>query len=240
MAGVLTEVCFVGWAVRPTVRTILAGSQEQGGEVFSMKDILRYHAPLAATSLLSLLAQPLIGAGLARMPFPEENLAAWPVVWGILFMFRSPAFALPETVIALSAERRLKAAVRAFSLKIGIACSAVMVLVVSTPLLGLYVRHVAGLPPNLSRYVFPAILLGLALPFINALHSWMRGLLLASRSTGTIYWGMGLNLAATAVMVAGGVLAHAPGAEIAVIALTAALILEIFYLLRAGRRALTA
>jgi hypothetical protein len=240
MAGVSTEALFVAWVVRSTVRRILSREPERGAEVLTMWDILRYHSPLAATSLLSLLAQPLIGAGLARMPHPEENLAAWPVVWGILFMFRSPAFALPETVIALIGERHLKRAVRTFSLRIGVACSAAMVLVVSTPLLELYISHVAGLPANLSRYVFPAILLGLALPFINSIHSWLRGLLLAARSTNTIYWGMGLNLAVTAAMVAGGVLLYAPGAETAVIALTTAFIVEVLYLRKAGRHALPA
>ena len=129
------------------------------------------------------------------MPHPEENLAAWPVVWGILFIFRSPAFALPETVIALIGEHRLKGAVRIFSLRIGAACTAAMVLVVATPLIDLYISHVAGLPANLSRYVFPATVLGVGLPFINSIHSWLRGLLLAAHSTNTIYWGMGLNLA---------------------------------------------
>jgi progressive ankylosis protein len=234
MAGVSTEALFAAVAGRSTVRRVLTGAQEQSARMLSMSDILRYHAPLAATSLLSLLAQPLIGAGLARMPNPEENLAAWPVVWGILFIFRSPAFALPETVIALVTEHRLKGAVRIFSRWIGAVCSAVMVLVVVTPLLGLYIFYVAGLPANLSRYVFPAMLLGLALPFINSVHSWLRGLLLAAHSTNIIYWGMGLNLAVTAVLVAGGVLVHAPGAETAVIALTASFIVEIYYLHKAG------
>ena len=233
MAGVLIEALFIARAVRSTVKRVLSGTQEPEARVLSMGDILRYHTPLAATSLLSLLAQPLIGAGLARMPHPEENLAAWPVVWGILFIFRSPAFALPETVIALIGEHRLKGAVRTFSLRIGAACTAAMVLVVATPLLDLYISHVAGLPENLSRYVFPATALGLGLPFINSIHSWLRGLLLAAHSTNTIYWGMGLNLAVTAVMVVGGVLVNAPGAETAVIALTTAFIVEIYYLRKA-------
>ena len=233
MAGVLTEATFIALAVRPTVRRVLSETQKPEPGVLSMGDIARYHAPLAATSLLSLLAQPLIGAGLARMPHPEENLAAWPVVWGILFIFRSPAFALPETVIALISERRLQGAVRIFSVRTGAACTAAMVLVAATPLIDLYVSLVAGLPPSLSRYVLPATLLGVGLPFITSIHSWMRGLLLAAHSTNTIYWGMGLNLVVTAIIVVGGVLMHARGAETAVIALTVALVAEIYYLRKA-------
>jgi hypothetical protein len=233
MAGVSIEALFIALAVRPTVRRVLSATQQVEAGVLSMWDIARYHTPLAATSLLSLLAQPLIGAGLARMPHPEENLAAWPVVWGILFIFRSPAFALPETVIALTGEHRLKGAVRTFSLRIGAVCTAAMVLVVATPLIDLYISHVAGLPANLSRYVFPATVLGVGLPFINSIHSWLRGLLLAAHSTNTIYLGMGLNLAVTAIMVAGGVWVRTPGAETAVIALTTAFIAEVYYLRKA-------
>ena len=233
MAGVLTEAVFVALAVRPTVKRILSDAREPAAAVLSMGDVARYHSPLAATSLLSLLAQPLIGAALARMPHPEENLAAWPVVWGILWIFRSPAFALPEAVIALISRRRLQEAVRSFSLRIGAACTAAMVLVVATPLIDLYISRVAGLPASLSRYVLPATLLGVGLPFMNSIHSWLRGLLLAAHCTNTIYWGMGLNLVVTAVVVVGGVLLQARGAETAVIALTAALVAEIYYLRKA-------
>ncbi len=240
MAGVSTEAAFVACAVRPTVKRVLANVSEQGTKILGMWDVLRYHAPLAATSLLTLLAQPLIGAGLARMPYPEENLAAWPVVWGIVFLFRSPSFALPEAVIALVTVRGFKGAVLTFCRRIGVASSAAMLLVVATPLSGLYIHYIADLPASLSRFVIPAVALALALPFINSIHSWLRGLLMAAHSTKIIYWGMGLNLAVTAIMVLAGALVHAPGAETAVIGLTAAFIAEVLYLRRAGRAALTA
>jgi hypothetical protein len=235
MVGVITEAAFVAFAVRGTVKRLLTGIPEPGKRVLSMGDVVRYHAPLAATSLLTLLAQPLIGAGLARMPYPQENLAAWPVVWGIVFMFRSPTFALQETVIALIAEKRLKGAVWKFCRRIGLACSGAMMLVVATPLAGLYIHYVAGLPEHLSRFVAPAVMVGLAFPFINSIHSWLRGLLMAAHSTKTVYWGMGLNLAVTAILVISGALVHAPGAVTAIISLTAALIAEILYLRKAGR-----
>lgn len=240
MAGVMTEAGFVAWVVRPTVRKLLAEDSEGGARALSMWDVVRYHAPLAATSLLTLLAQPMIGAGLARMPRPEENLAAWPVIWGIVFIFRSPSFALPEAIIALVAERRLRGALRTFCRRIGMASSGAMLLLVATPLSGLYLHYIAGLPPNLAGFVVPGMLLGLAMPFINSIHSWIRGLLLAAHSTGIIYWGMGLNLAVTGIIVVAGVLLHMPGAATAVVALTTAFVAEIFFLHKAGGKSLTA
>jgi O-antigen/teichoic acid export membrane protein len=196
----------------------------------SIWDVARYHAPLAATSLLTLLAQPLIGAGLARMPSPEENLAVWPVIWGILFIFRSPAYALPEAVIALIVERRLKEQVRRFCAFVGIVCAAAMACLVVTPLFRIYLRYIAGLPDQLARFVIPAMFLSLPLPLINSFHSWFRGQLMAERRTRVIYWGMGLNLALTAALVVAGVFLQTPGAGCAVIALMLAFLAELYYL----------
>jgi hypothetical protein len=235
MAGVIVEVLFVAYVVRPTVDALMSKEDGHPRNALSFWYVVRYHTPLAATSLLTLLAQPLIGAGLARMPFPEENLAAWPVAWGILFLFRSTAFALPEAVIALLSERRLHGPVRAFCWKVGAFSSAALALVALTPLLDLYLRYVAGLPERLSRFVVPGIFIGVIIPFVNSVHSWFRGLLMAVRSTNEIYWGMGLNLIVTALLIVACVLLRAPGVEAGMLALTLSLIVEIFYLRNKAR-----
>jgi progressive ankylosis protein len=230
MAGVLVEAAFILSVAQPAVRRLLAQPNAPSTGAISVGDVARYHAPLAATSLLTLLAQPLVGAGLARMPFPEENLAAWPVIWGLLFIFRSPAFALPEVVIALSGERGGVQPVRRFCRNTGVACWAAMALLVATPLLRLYLRHVAGLPQALMPFVVPGTLLAQAIPFVNAFHSWFRGLLMSAGRTSAIYRGMGLNLAATGLWIWVAVLLGAPGAASAVVGLTMALLGEVWYL----------
>jgi hypothetical protein len=240
MAGVSMEALFVAFAVRSTVHRIMSGTADESDKTLTVRDVFHFHAPLAATSLLTLFAQPVIGAALARMPDPEATLAAWPVIWGILSIFRSPAYALPEAVIALSNEHRLKNAVRMFCIRTGIVSSLAMLIMVVTPLSGVYLRNVAGLPDNLSSYVIPGIALGLALPYINSIHSWLRGLLVAAHSTKFVYWGMGLNLTVTSLLVIAGVLFHTPGIATAVIALSAAFATEIFYLRRTGRLLLAA
>jgi len=232
MAGVLVEAGFIGYVARPTVRRLLASGQAQAAENLSLWDVARYHAPLAATSLLTLMAQPLVGAGLARMPHPEESLAVWPVIWGILFIFRSPSYALPEAVIALVVQRRPREQVKQFCALIGVASAAGMALLVATPLIGIYLHHVAGLPDRLARYVVPAMLLALPLPYINSLHSWFRGLLMSARRTRVIYWGMGLNLVLMALLIVAGVFVRTPGAGTAVLALTLSFLAEVFYLRR--------
>jgi hypothetical protein len=230
VTGVALEALFIGWAARPTVARILSWPDRGKGEVLSFADVARYHAPLAATSLLTLLIQPLIGAGLARMQFPEENLAAWPVVWGVLFIFRSPAFALPEAVITLISEKGLLAPVRQFCRSVGIASSLALLILTSSPLLTLYLRYLAGLPDSLSRFVVPGLLLGVFIPLVNSIHSWYRGLLMVGRRTGVIYWSMAFGLFVAVLVIFVGVALRAPGVPTGVIAMIASMLAEIYYL----------
>ncbi len=236
MAGVISEAIFVICVARPAVRRLLTDESYATGEALTLWEVARYHLPLAATSLLTLLAQPVIGAGLARMPDPRENLAAWPVVWNLLFMFRSPAFALPEAVIALLSRRQPRDAVRLFCRRAGYASAAALALLAFTPLSGFYLRYLAGLPDDLARFVVPGLLLAVPIPFINAIHSWIRGLLMTARMTKAIYWGMGLNLVLTGAVMLVAVLLQGPGSASAVVALTIAFLAEIYYLRRAAAR----
>jgi progressive ankylosis protein len=230
MSGVISEALFIAYVARPTVRMVRQIKGDDDKETVTFGDVTRYHLPLAATSLLTLLVQPVISAGLARMPYPVETLAAWPVIWGILFIFRSPALALPEAVIALLSERGLVRSMRIFCRMVGIASAAGMAFFTLTPILGLYLKYVAGLPVHLSCLVLPGIVLTISLPFINAIHSWYRGLLMARHLTRVIYWGMGISLAFTTVLVLIGVQLNLPGIATAAIALTASFLAEIFYL----------
>lgn len=232
MAGVCSEAVFAVIAARPVVRRILRESDAPDTGTVTMWDVTRYHAPLAATSLLTLMAQPVIGAGLARMPHPNENLAAWPVIWAILFIFRSPAFALPEAVIALLSQGRPGMEIRRFCRQVGVASSAAMALLALTPLEGMYLHSLAGLPETLSEFVGPGLLLSVPLPFISAVHSWLRGALMSARRTDVIYWGMGVNLLLMiGLMMLGGII-QGPGSQTAVVALTAAFLAELYYLYR--------
>jgi hypothetical protein len=229
MAGVVSEALFAVCAARPMVRAILA-EPDCARDCLSFMDVVRYHTPLAATSLLSLMAQPVIGAGLARMPQPEANLAAWPIVWNIAWIFRSPSYALPEAVITLVSARRPLREIHTFCIKVGLWSSGVLVAFTFTPLLSLYLTHVAGLTESLSRYVVPGLLLMFFLPAVNSMHSWFRGLLMEARLTRFVYWGMGLNLMLTCFVIIGAVMLQGPGAVAGGIAITTAFVAEIAYL----------
>ena len=76
---------------------------------------LDFYIPLALTSLLNLLVQPIGSAAVSRMPRPIESLAAWSVVSGLIFMLRSPGIAFNEVVVALLDRPRSSASLWRFA-----------------------------------------------------------------------------------------------------------------------------
>lgn len=112
---------------------------------------------------------------LARTPRPELALAAWPVAYGLVLIFRSPGLALPEVVIALLSKRGAAAPVRRFCLIIGVCSSGLMMLLAFTPLATLYLTRLIGLPPELAHVAAPGIRLSIVVPLLMALQGWQRG-----------------------------------------------------------------
>lgn len=230
MAGVGSEMIYAYLTTRPIIAEHLSGPDDPDEPALTYSEVVKYHTPLAATSLMTLLTQPLIGAGLARMAFPEENLAAWPVIFSVLLFFRSFGFALPETIIALLKEAERLAALRRFSMRVVVSVTVVVIIFVFTPLLNLYLLYVTGVTPELVQFIVPGVIAGLLIPGLHAYQSWLRGILMVTRITADVYWGMGLNLATTAIALAIGVFLQTPGAPTAAVSLTIGMVAEAVYL----------
>ena len=230
MGGVLAEAIFIHWATIDVKARYYPPLVTADEAPLTYQEVVKFHTPLAATSLLSLLAQPLIGMGLARMVFPEESLALWPVIFNLTFVFRSAAFALPEVVIALSKEADAFKPIRNFCLGVGLATTLVMLLALVTPISQIYLTGVIGLSPELAQMAIPGLIITLTLPFLTAAQSWLRGLFMKVKSTRYVYQGMGINLIITGGVVFAGVRWQTPGLQTAALALGVAALFEILFL----------
>lgn len=227
MAGVLSEMAYAQWASTATIRRQLGPQTEPvSGNELSYKTLATYHLPLAAVSLLTLLGQPLIGAALARAANPEASLAAWPVVFSLLGIFRSLPMALPEAVIALSRDGSSLAPLRRFCVVVGVGTSAALLVVAVTSIGQFYMTALIGVADNLAALALPGVLLGVAIPFIMSIQSYWRGVLMSRKSTGPVYVAMMVNLVTLAIVLAVGALANLPGVQLAVVALTSSLVTE--------------
>lgn len=228
MSAVITEAIATTLFALPTIRQIPPPPSD--AVPLSQRAILKFHLPLAATTLLTLLAQPITAAALAKLPQPKETLAAWPVAAMILLVIRGWCFAIQEISVAQSGNPESARALRKFTLSVGIVTTIFAALFAATPLLDWYTDSVIALPLHLKGAVRTGVGLAFLLPLLTALSAWVRGILVASRRTKTVYVGMGINLATHGGLLILGVLLQLPGMTLAAVAMTVAAAVEYAYL----------
>ncbi len=232
MAGVIAEAAYATLAVRSLVRAHLTpDSPVAEGTPLSYSSLFWFHLPLAATSVLILLMQPMVTSSLARLEQPTQSLAAWPVLFQILLMARAAAFALPEVIIALHRDGTTFAPLRRFSLLLTVASTIAMALFVFTPAAGWYIFRVQDMTAAVGELALSALALFLFFPALTVVTSWLRGLLIQSRHTRYVNAGMFFNLAITTVVLLVGVAARWPGLPTAALALNLAALGEVAFLL---------
>ena len=236
MAGVLVEAVATTLLALPLVRNHITDHTDESTPPLTQTHIWRFHAPLAATTLLTLLAQPMTSAALARLPASKATLAAWPVAFLLLLILRGWGLALQEITVAHARDAAARPALRRLAWFVGGVTSAATLAIVATPLSFLYFQHILRLPPDLHETARLGVAVGLLMPLITSLGSWARGLLVAGGATGVVYRGMGLNLATHAALLLVGVWLRLPGMRVAAGAFSAAAIVEYVYIANRAMR----
>lgn len=198
-AGVVAEAVYAGLRVRPVLRDEV--SQQTAAEPYmAFPDFLAFYVPLALTSLLFLVVQPIGSAALSRMPEPLASLAVWPVVTGFIFILRSLGIAYNEVVVALMDEPGAVPTLRRFALFLSISVSALILLTAATPLASIWFSRLSALPSRLVSMAVRGLWLSFLLPGLNVLQSWYQGVILHSRRTRGITEALVVFLATTAAI----------------------------------------
>lgn len=235
MASVFAEAVAITLFALPVVRREVLITPPDMDSTLSQRDILRFHAPLAATTLLMLLAQPMTAAALASLEAKESTLAAWPVASMLILVIRGGCLAVQEITIAQARHAGAWPVLCWFAWMVGLLTMLLAGLVAFTPLLDLYMRGILHLPAHLYDFVRVGVVASLPLPLLTALGAWARGLLVVGGATKEVYRGMGISLATQGVLLAMGVGLHLPGMWVAALAQTIATGVEYMYLIRRAR-----
>jgi hypothetical protein len=191
--SVISEALYIGIVVRPVLSGPLAAAQPVNPPLSSVS-FLRFYFPLVLTSLLTLIANPIISASINRMPDTLPSLAAWPVVSGLLFAFRALGIALNEVVVALLDEPGAARVLRRFTHYLAVGTFLGLVLIVITPLANLWFVNVSALAPGLASLARNSLWFTLLLPPMSALQSWYQGNILFGRNTRPITESVALYL----------------------------------------------
>ncbi len=180
-SGVVSEAIYAGLRVRPVLKHDLRLAPVD--ERLTWRGFADFYIPLALTSLISLLWQPVGSAALSRMPGALESLAAWPVVSGLVSLLRSFGTAYNEAVVALLDRDHAWPSLHRFTLWMASATTALHLLIAATPLAGLYFARFSALPPDLAALARTGFWIALPMPALTVLQSWFQGSILFGRRT---------------------------------------------------------
>jgi len=226
IGGVLSEATYVGFRVRPVLRKHLPPSGVSSTSLTTAA-FLRFYVPLSLTSVIFLGVRPILTAAVSRMPDPLDSLAAWPVVSGLAFLFRSAGVAYNEVVIAHIRERGSTATLRRFAVGLAIATTVGMALIAATPLSRVWFGTITGLSEDLVLFSQAAVWFALLLPAAAALQSWLQGLILHSERTRAITEAVIIYLVViSAALWAGIAWGKVSGIYVGLVAMTAAEIIR--------------
>lgn len=176
-----SEAVYAGIRVRPVLKYKVKTLPH--GDPIAWKVFFAFYLPLALTSILNQIWQPIGSAALSRMPNALESLAVWSVVGGLVFMFRSIGFAYNEVVVALLGQNGSSPHLKKFAGKLFTFIFIIFFLAAITPLSYLWFTHVSGISPDLVKIARIGFWLALPMAATSVLQSWFQGAILFSRKT---------------------------------------------------------
>ena len=235
--GVLSEAIYIGIKVKPVINSQLVPQPEIKPEL-SRNAFLQYYIPLALTSFITLLSQPLVSSALSRMPHALDSLAIWPVLSGLLFIFRSVGVAYNEVVVTLIDKPNSYSSLRKYAIILVSLTSVLLLLFTATPLSTIWFKYITALPASLIPLAKTALWFSLLIPGANAFQSWYQGIILHSGKTRGIPEAVSLFLAVTiTTYIIGIYLINLPGLYIGVIGFSLGMVSQAAWLKFRSRRA---
>jgi len=196
-AGLSAGVCAEAVASRLMVRRPLcrlAGGfapdgceAEPAAETPGYGGILRFYAPLALTSTVSLAVHPIVTFFMGQARASLESLAVLPVVNGLVFIFRTPAMSYQDVAIARMGPRQEHfAPVARFAALLAAGATACLALIATTPLAGLWFEKVSGLAPDLAAFALTPTRILIFMPVLAAMLTLQWAVLVNGRRTQAI------------------------------------------------------
>ena len=182
--GVLSEAIYAGIRVRPVLKYEVKIAQPV--TPLGWRTFANFYIPLAMTSFLGLMWQPMGSAALSRMPDPLISLAVWPVVSGFISIFRSFGFALNEVVVALTDEAGAFFSIKKFVLILAGSVTTIKILAFLTPVAYFWFANISALPPELATYARNAFLIAIPMAALTIFQSWYQGTIVNGGKTKAI------------------------------------------------------
>lgn len=208
-------------------------------EVYSLRGLLRFYVPLSVTTVVFLVARPVVTFGIARSALPARSLAVWPVLDAFVFIFNSLALSHQEASIALlKRSPQSKQQLQRFTALLGVGLFLSLLVTGLTPVSRLWFDRVSGLTPDLFEMTRVPLLLLSLVPLLITFKAWYRAQYVETGRTAVLAQGVVIYTAVLFVgMFAGASLFTFAGATIAAGALAISQVVENGYLIARKPRA---
>jgi hypothetical protein len=192
-AGVVAAAVAAYLFARPVVRHHL-GNFTPETDPLSWKELYAFYLPLALTSLILLVARPLLTVAISRLPQALDSLAVWPVLLSVSFMGQSISMSYQEVGIAMMQDQATLVMLQRFARMLGLVMLLVFLAFAVSPVAVIWFRGVVGLSSGLTRMArLPMVFIAI-LPAVSAVISGKRGILFHAKRTAAITRSVIVNL----------------------------------------------
>jgi len=179
--AVTMEALYASKAVQKILKNTLP--QISNNKPINKFSFIKFYLPLAMTPLMTLLIHPAGSAGMSRMPQALSSLAAWPVVYGLIFLTRSMGFAFNEVVVSFADKPGGFSELKRFAKVLAISTMSILGIIAFTPLGGFWFSNISGLSSNLVELSSLTIMFAILMPGYQVYQSWYGGLLVHYHET---------------------------------------------------------
>ncbi|MEA2554003.1 MAG: hypothetical protein QOJ65_2179 [Fimbriimonadaceae bacterium] len=264
ICSVFAEALFAQWASRDVVRELavspapfeteapatdpldLAQAPSPVGDLerlpkggngdLTMRKLTAFHWPLTLTTMVVLIGGPVVSAFLSKAPDPVLALASWQVAFSLLWLFRTVTFALPEVVITLYKDEASARKLRDFCMRVGLVASGIAMTAALLKLDVWFFTNVYHSTPRTAEMAHLAFLAASPLGLINAMQSYVRGMLTAHHLNVARFTAVAIGMATMVASLALGLLTPWRGVLSGAVAMNVALVAELAVLVWSWRR----
>lgn len=165
----------------------------------SLRSILVFWFPLAATWLMMAAEGPFLAAIIARLTDPAFNLAAHGVAYAFALLVEAPVIMLMSASTALVGDAASYRRLRNFSTLLNAGSTALLLLVLVPPVHATLMTDALALPDEVAHLTRGALWLLLPWPAAIGFRRFYQGLLIRAGRTRAVATGTVLRLAAMAI-----------------------------------------
>ena len=229
--GVIAEAAWAGFCFGRFARPQLAAQPPQ--PALQWRRFAAFYIPLALTPMITIVIQPIGSWAMCQMAEPMLSLAAWPAVYGLVFLTRTAGYAFNEVVVTMAGKPGGVIALRKCGYWIGAAATILLLALAATPLGEFWFASVTGLSPELTTLAGSSLLVAILMPGYAVAQNYHQGILVHQHRTRPITEAVVIYLAICSLCLVIGVatLSSLPGIQVALGSFTIAGLLQTGWLM---------